>query len=62
MMLMNPATGSVASREEWEADFKTSTPEEWGGEHFEDADLVEVIPNIEGTHGYDPKAGDWREA
>lgn len=62
MMLMNPATGSVASREEWDADFKSSTHEEWGGEDFEDAGLVEVIPNIEGEDGYDPQAGDWREA
>lgn len=62
MMLMNPNTGSVASREEWEADFQSMTAEEWGGEKFEDAGLVEVTPNIENTPDYDPQAGDWREA
>ena len=30
-MLMNPATGSVATRAEWLADFNTMTPEEWAG-------------------------------
>ena len=42
-MLMNPATGSVATIEEWKADFESMTAEEWGGQNFEDAGLVEVI-------------------
>lgn len=46
-MMMNPATGSVASLEEWRADFASMSPEEievvWGGLDFEDADLIEVV-------------------
>ena len=46
-MLMNPATGSVATLEEWKADFADIAPEDrpeiWGGQNFEDAGLVEVI-------------------
>lgn len=61
MMLMNPNTGSVASYEEWENDFNTSTSEEWGGNYFEDAGLVEVVPNIKGEAGYDPEVGEWRQ-
>lgn len=57
-MLMNLATGSVASLEEWHADFASMSPEEreklWGGLNFEDAGLVEVI--------WDEEANDWREA
>ena len=40
---MNPATGSVATLEEWKADFASMTSEEWGGETFESAGLVEVV-------------------
>ena len=53
-MLMNPATGSVATLEEWKADFESMTAEEWGGQNFEDAGLVEVI--------WDEESNDWREA
>lgn len=42
-MLMNPATGNVAPLEEWKSDFTSMSAEEWGGDRFEDADLVEVI-------------------
>ena len=59
-MFMNPATGSVAPASEWRAEFEAATPEEWGGENFEDAGLVEVVENREGTPGYDPDYGDWR--
>ena len=52
-MLMNPATGSVATLEEWKADFESMTAEEWGGETFECAGLVEVVQN---------ENGDWIEA
>ena len=52
-MLMNPATGSVASLEEWKADFDSMTAEEWGGETFESARLVEVVQD---------ENGDWIEA
>lgn len=60
--LMNPETGTVASHEEWISDFNASTPEEWGGETFEDAALLEVVENVEGQEGYDPEYGDWRPA
>lgn len=57
-MLMNPTTGSVASLEEWKADFADIAPEErpevWGGQKFEDGGLIEVI--------WDEEANDWREA
>lgn len=42
MFLMNPFTGSVASKEEWINDFENMSPEEWGGNSFEDAELIEV--------------------
>ena len=60
--LMNPETGTVASHEEWISEFTTCTPEEWGGETFEDAALLEVVENVEGQEGYDPEYGDWRPA
>lgn len=44
-MLMNPTTGSVASKEEWEQDFREMTAEEWGGDTFESAGLIEVEPD-----------------
>lgn len=50
---MNPATGSVATLEEWNADFESMTAEEWGGETFESAGLVEVVQD---------ENGDWIEA
>lgn len=57
-MLMNPATGSVASLEEWRADFASMSPEEreelWGGLNFEDAELVEVF--------WDEESHNWIEA
>ena len=63
---MNPATGSVATLEEWKADFADIAPEErpevWGGQKFEDGGLIEVVENVEGHPGYDPNYGDWREA
>lgn len=61
-MLMNIHTGSVAPESEWREDFAHMTPEEWGGENFEDGDLVEVIANIKGQPGYDSRYGEWREA
>ena len=50
---MNPATGSVATREEWKDDFDSMTAEEWGGETFESARLVEVVQD---------ENGDWIES
>lgn len=47
-MMMNPATGSVATLSEWLEDFASLTPEEWGGESFEDAGLIEVVPDGSG--------------
>lgn len=61
-MLMNPNTGNVASESEWMNDFNSMTEEEWGGNSFEDAGLIEVVPNVEGEEGYDPQYGEWREA
>ena len=52
-MIMNPATGIVATIEEWKADFESMTSKEWGGETFEDAGLVEVVQD---------ENGDWIEA
>ena len=60
--LMNPETGTVASHEEWISEFTTCTSEEWGGETFEDAALLEVVENVEGQENYDPEYGDWRPA
>ncbi|WP_205224886.1 hypothetical protein [Desulfogranum marinum] len=48
-MLMNPHSGSVATEEEWREKFANSSPEEWGGENFEDADLTPVIFNSVGV-------------
>ena len=48
-MLMNPHTDSVATEEEWKEEFANMTAEEWGGEKFEDADLVPVILNSVGV-------------
>ena len=47
-MLMNPATGSVAPKEEWEQDYREMSEEEWGGPDFESACLVEVVPDGSG--------------
>lgn len=47
-MLMNPTTGSVAPESEWLADFNAMTAEEWGGDTFEAAGLVEVVPDGDG--------------
>ena len=62
MYLMNPATGSVASLEEWQEDFEHLSADEWGGDSFEDANLIEVVPNVEGQPDYDPSYGEWRPA
>lgn len=58
---MNPETGSVATLEEWQADFRSMTPEEWGSDTFEGANLVEVVKNDPDTADYDPSQGEWRE-
>lgn len=58
--LMNPVTGSVASRSEWEDDFQNMTAEEWGGPDFDDAGLIEVVPNTPDVPGYDENYGEWR--
>ena len=52
-MMMNPATGSVATEEEWREDFERLSAEEWGGTTFESAGLVDVVKN---------EAGEWVEA
>lgn len=63
--LMDVLTGAVASESEWRADFEAIPAdrrlEEWGGTTFENADLVEVVPNIPGEPGYDDRYGEWRE-
>ena len=50
---MNPTTGSVAPESEWREDFASMTAEEWGGERFEDAGLIEVVQD---------ENGEWVEA
>lgn len=51
VLLMNPATGSVAPESEWRQDFADIVPEErvdvWGGPRFEDGGLIEVKWNSE---------------
>ena len=47
-LLMNPSGGSVDTEENWRADFARMSPEEWGGDAFEDADLIEVEPDGDG--------------
>lgn len=47
-MLMNPVTGSVAPESEWCKDFASMTDEEWGGDTFESAGLIEVRKNVDG--------------
>lgn len=64
--LMNPYTGSVDTLENWQDDFDACTEDEremngWP-ENFEDADLVEVVPNSENDPDYDPAYSDWRPA
>lgn len=62
--LMDVLTGAVASESEWRADFEAIPAdrrlEDWGPT-FEDADLVEVVPNLPGEPGYDDRYGEWRE-
>ena len=41
--LMNPVTGSIDTEEDWRAVFRSVSPEEWGGDDFDDAKLVPVI-------------------
>jgi len=60
--LMNPHTGTVQTEEEWREDYLDCTTEEWGGDNFEDAELIEVVRNVPGEPGYDADAGEWREA
>lgn len=50
-MLMNPATGSV------------DTAENWADEGFGEEDgLMEVVANVEGHNSYDIQYGAWRPA
>ena len=51
--LMNPATGSVDTLQNWRLSFESMNAEEWGGFSFEDAGLVKVILDDQ---------GDWIEA
>ena len=43
IQLMNPKTGTVQTKKEWQDDFENTTPELWGGENFDDANLIHVI-------------------
>ncbi len=53
MYLMNPVTGEVAPEQEWRDIYEYTPEEEWGGENFEDAKLIEVHWN--------PYEEDWEE-
>lgn len=57
-----PVSGSVETEEFWREEFSRMTPEEWGGENFEDGGAIVVVPNIPGQLGYDKTFGDWRNA
>lgn len=41
-MLKHPHTGEVALLSDWVCDYIELTPEEWGGDYFADAGLIEV--------------------
>jgi len=45
---MNPHTGTVQSLADWQNDFNSMDEEEWGYETFEEAHLIEVIPDGSG--------------
>ena len=57
-----PVSGIVETEEFWREEFARMTPEEWGGENFEDGETIYVVPNIPGQEGYDETFGDWRDA
>ena len=64
--LMNPYTGSVDTLENWLDDFESWPADQradygWP-EDFDDADLIEVVRNIEGEPGYNPSYTNWRPA
>lgn len=56
---MQPATGAVFTETEAEDLFNTLSPEEWGGEKFDDAGLVRVLPNRPEYPWYNAMYGDW---
>jgi len=41
-------TGEVKNLADWQDDYYCLTTEEWGGKEFEDAPLVEVVPDGKG--------------
>ena len=46
--LMHTDTGAVDTEDGWRDTFLHATPEEWGGEDFEDGHLVPVIHTLDG--------------
>ena len=60
IMLEMPRGDKIAPESEWREIFENSTPEEWGGEAFEAAQLEEVVLNRPDQPGYDENYGDWR--
>lgn len=58
--LMEPHSGIVMPEEEWFGEYEDMDPGMWGGDEFEDAELIEVVPNIPGSGDYDEQYGDWR--
>lgn len=60
MYLMEIHTGVVAPEEKWLADFQSMSSEEWGGNTFESAGLMAVVPNVKGADDYDENYGEWR--
>lgn len=60
IMLEMPREDKIAPESEWREIFEKSTPEEWGGENFDDAQLEEVVLNRPDQPDYDENYGDWR--
>ncbi|MCR4666798.1 MAG: hypothetical protein K5657_05840 [Desulfovibrio sp.] len=58
----NPTSGQVERLSYWYEFFDDITAEEWGGDEFADAGLIEVVANRKDEEGYNPEYGEWRPA
>lgn len=45
---MDPISGNVQTLRMWKIDFMSMSAESWGGEEFEDAQLIAVARDING--------------